>query len=345
LRASRPHGLTPPRPKGWRPALCAALWLWCWLPAALRADDFVGNGPLPVRNFQPVQLIFLNLPFERARVLRPGELDIYLESAEINEVATNQDDINAVLKFETNRTVLGGSIGLGRAFEIGLGVPFISRFGGFLDPFINGIEDVFQTSNPERQEFPDNTYAGFRISRGDVVLFHGPNQEFELGDMWAEAKYEALHSSGLPIVSLRAAIKVPTGRTGGVFGSGKPDFGGGVAAEHRFLTWLVAYGNLNLIYPLGPITPAHLTLNPMLTEGVGAEAHVWRQLSFVLQQETYTSPFHTGTRLLDGTVVELTLGFNLVWDRFLFQLGAIDNISPVVAAADFTLLGRVTYRK
>ena len=88
-----------------------------------------------------------------------------------------------------------------------------------------------------------------------------------------------------------------------------------------------------------------LTLNPILTEGVGAEARVWRQLSFVLQQETYTSPFHTGTRLLDGTVVELALGFNFAWDRFLLQLGAIDNVSPVVAAADFTLLGRVTYRR
>ena len=340
-----PRTVAPLNPTWRRSALCAAVWLWCLLPAALRADDFVGNGPLPVRNFQPIQMMFLNLPFERARVLQPGEITIYVESAEINEIATNQDDINAVLKFETNRTVLGGSIGLGHAFEVGLGVPFISRFGGFLDPFINGVEDVFQTSNPERHEFPNNTYGGFRVQRGDVVLFDGPNQEFELGDMWAEAKYEVWHLPGLPIVSLRGAIKAPTGRPGGVFGSGKPDFGVGAAAEHQFLSWLVAYGNLNLIYPLGPISPGRLTLNPMLTEGIGAEARVWRQLSFVLQQETYTSPFHTGTRLLDGTVVELTLGFNVAWDRFLFQLGAIDNISPVVAAADFTLLGRVTYRK
>ena len=115
-----PRTLAPLKPIRRRPALCAALWLWCLLPVTLRADDFVGFGPIPVRNFQPVQMIFLNLPFERARVLRPGELAIHLESAEISEIATNQDDINAVLKFETNRTVLGGSIGLGRAFEIGL---------------------------------------------------------------------------------------------------------------------------------------------------------------------------------------------------------------------------------
>lgn len=84
----------------------------------------------------------------------------------------------------------------------------------------------------------------------------------------------------------------------------------------------------------------------MLTEGVAGEARLWRQLSFVLQQETYTSPLHgTGARLLDGTVVELTLGLNFAWNSFLFQLAAVDNISPVVSAADFSVLLRMTYHK
>ena len=84
----------------------------------------------------------------------------------------------------------------------------------------------------------------------------------------------------------------------------------------------------------------------MLTEGIGAGARVCGASSPSCSSKRLTpSPFHTGTRLLDGTVVELTLGFNLAWDRFLFQLGVIDNISPVVAAADFTLLGRVTYHR
>ncbi len=289
------------------------------LASAAWAQPFEGFGPIPARNFQPIQLIFLNLPFERARVLRDGEMSVYLESAESNEVASNQGDIDALLKFETNRTVLGGSVGAGHGLELGAGIPFISRYGGFLDPFINGIEDVFQTSNPERQEFRNNTFGGFRVQRGDTTLFDGPNQEYELGDIWAEGKYQLWHASDLPVIAVRAAIKAPTGRPGGVFGSGKPDFALGGAAEYQALRWLVAYANLNLIYPLGPITPGRLTLNPMVTEGVALEAQVWRQLSLVLQQETYTSPFHTGTRLLDGTV-------------------------SVVSAADFTLLARVTYR-
>jgi uncharacterized protein DUF3187 len=242
--------------------------------------------------------------------------------------------------------VLGGSYGVTPDWQVGLDVPFISRFGGFLDPFVDSVEDFFGTSNPERRLFPNNSFGGFHVSRGNVTLFDGKDQQFELGDVWASAKYTVWHPPGLPVIALRGAIKAPTGRAGGVFGSGKPDFGLGIAADHQPLDWLMVYGNLDVIYPVGPITPARLTLNPMLTEGIAAEALLSQHWSVVLQQETYTSPIHgTGTRLLDGTVVELALGLNLIWNPFRFQLGAIDNISPVATAADFTLLFRMSVQR
>jgi hypothetical protein len=275
-----------------------------------------------------------------------GGFDVHVESAESNEIATNQEGIQALLKFETNRTVIGGNVGVGRGLQVGLEVPFISRFGGFLDPFIDSVEDLFGTSNPEHTLFPNNSFGGFHVRRADAVLFHGKRQHLELGDLWISAKYEAWHRPGLPLVALRGAIKAPTGRAGGVFGSGKPDFALGVATEHRFLDWLVGYGNLAMVYPVGPITPARLTLNPILTEGVAAEARLSRHFSFLLQQGLYTSPMHgTGTRLLDGTVVELTAGVNVAWEPILFQVGVTDNISPVATAADFTVLLRMTYRR
>ena len=194
--------------------------------------------------------------------------------------------------------------------------------------------------------FPDNRFGGFYVRRGKTVLFNGRDQQFELGDIWASSKYELWHPSGGPLFSLRGAVKLPTGRVGGVFGSGKPDFGLGLAAEQQLLDWLVVYGNLDVVYPVGPITRARLTLNPILTEGVAAEAYVGHHVSLLVQQETYTSPIHgTGTRLLNGTVVEITAGVNWWCDPVLLQLGAIDNISPVATAADFTLLLRLTYRR
>ncbi len=311
-----------------------------------RAEEFSGYGPIPVRNFQPIQLIFLNLPVERARTLGAGSFDLHVESAESNEIATNQGDIQATLKFETNTTVLGGAVGVAPGLDLGLDIPFISRFGGFLDPFIDTVESAFGASNPERHLFAHNTFGGFSVYRGNTPLFYGRDQQLELGDLWASAKYEAWHADGWPLVALRAAVKAPTGRADGVFGSSKPDFGLGLAAEHPLLDWLILYANLNGIYPLGPITPGRLTLNPFLTEAVAAEARLYPQVSFLLQQEVYTSPIHgTDTRLLEGTLVELTVGLNAAWHSFLFQLAAIDNLSPVSTAADFTVLLRMSYRR
>lgn len=329
------------------PTVWLLLLLLCGaLQAAAEEEGFSGYGPLPVRNFQPIQLIFLNLPFERARVQAPGHFELHLESAESNEIATNQGVVAGTLKFETNRTVLGGSFGVGHGLELGLDVPMISRFGGFLDPIIDSVESLFGNFNVERKLFPNNSFGAFHVQRGDVTLFDGKDQSFNLGDMWMSGKYEAWHPEGWPLFSLRAAVKFPTGRAGGVYGSGKPDFGLGLAAEHQFLPWLVTYGNLALIYPVGPITDGDLSLNPMVTQGVAFEARLFRPLSVLVQQELYTSPMHgNDTGLLDGTVVELSGGINVAVQPVLFQLGIIDNVTGVITAADFTVMLRMTYRR
>ena len=320
--------------------LCAAAAL------ATEEEPFTGHGPIPVRNFQPIQLIFLNLPFERARVQPQGHFELHLETAESNEIATNQGDVEATLKFETNRTVLGGSVGVGHGLAVGLDVPMISRFGGFLDPFIDSVESLFGNFNGERKQFPNNSFGGLHVQRGGVTLFDGKDQSFNLGDIWMSGQYEAWHPEGWPLFSLRAAIKFPTGRAGGVYGSGKPDFGLGLAAEHQFLSWLVTYANLALIYPVGPITDGNLTLNPMVTEGVSFEARLFRPVSVLVQQELYTSSMHgNGTGLLDGTVVELSGGINVAVQPLLFQLAIIDNVTGVITAADFTVMLRMTYRR
>ncbi len=329
----------------WALRVTLALLLVGFASCRVVAQEFSGYGPIPTRNFQPIQQIFLNLPFERARTLGVGEMDLRLQSAESNEIATNQEQFDALLKFEQNRTVVGATLGLAKDLDVGLDVPFISRFGGFLDPPIDTIEALFGTSNVERKQYPNNSFAGFYVrEHNGRSLFEGPRQQFELGDIWASAKYLVLDSEDLPRLALRAAVKAPSGRAHGVFGSGKPDFGLGFAIDHQFLDWLIAYGNFNVIYPLGPITNARLTLNPMVTGGVAGEANLGCGVSFVLQQNTYTSPIHgTGTRLLDGTAVELAAALNWDYAPVLMQLSMIDNISPVATSADFTLLLQLTW--
>jgi hypothetical protein len=316
------------------------------LVGSASASEFEFVGPAPTRNFQPIQLIFLNLPFESAATLEHGGVALLLESAEINAIATSQGSIDATLKFETNRTVLGARYGLFERWEVGIELPFISRYGGFLDPAIDWVESVFGRVNPERDLFPQDSFGGFVVARGDTVLFQAGEENFQPGDLVFLLKHELDLPPAWPRLALRGAIKAPTGDAGAVLGSGEPDFGAGVAADYQAFGRLMFYFNLDLVYPVGPITAGDLTLNPFVTESFAIHLALTRRWSAMLHQATYTSAFHgTHSSLLDGTVVELGFGLNFAYNPwFGGQLLGIQNMSGVEQSADFTLLASMVFR-
>jgi hypothetical protein len=318
----------------------AAVTVLCCVALRGAAQEFEFTGPPPTRNFQPIQLIFLNLPFERAATIEPGGVALLIETAESSVIATHDGSIRATLKFETNRTVFGIRYGLQEGWEVGLELPFISRYGGCLDPLIIGVEELFDAKNPERDLFPENSYGGFIVARGDTVLFDGDEETFQPGDLVLSVKRQLPLPPRWPRLALRGAIKLPSGDADAVLGSGNPDFGAGLAADYHALGRLMIYLNANLIYPVGPITAGDLTLNPIVTESFAAQFALTRHLSMLFHQATYTSPFHgTGAKLLDGTVVELGAGLGFAYAPYLFaEVLGINNVSGVEQSSDFTLL-------
>jgi hypothetical protein len=297
-------------------------------------------GPAPARNFQPIQLVFLQLPFERARTVRYGAVSLELDSAESNEIATTQGPITSSLKFETNRTVFGIRYGFADRWEMGAHMPFISRYGGFMDPVIDEVEDWFNAENSERELYPENSFGALVVRKGDEVLFEGGKQTFQPGDLWFSVKREIDPGDAWPLLALRGALKVPTGDEDAVLGSGSPDLGFGVAAEKRMFRRLMLFLNVNLVFPFGRVGGGDLSLNPIVSQSFAAEFALTRRWSALLHQAVYTSPMHgTDTNLLDAEVVELGLGLNFGWSECLgFQLLGINNVSGVEQAADFTLL-------
>jgi len=306
---------------------------------ATTASEFLFQPPVPTRNFAPLQLLFLNPPFEHAATLPAGELALLLQTAESSIIATSQGRIDATLKFEQNRTDFGARYAVLEGWELGLDLPFISRYGGFLDPAIDWVERVFGAENPERSLFKDNTFGGYVVAQNDQVFLDAGRAAFEPGDLVLSVKHGLDLPRAWPRLALRGAIKFPTGDPDKALGSGEPDFGAGLAADYQPWSRLMLYGNVNLVYPVGPITSACLTLNPIVTESFAAHLALSRRWTAMLHQATYTSPFHAGAALLDGTVVELGLGLGWAWDeRFGAQLLAIQNMSGVEQSADFTIM-------
>ncbi|HEY6085428.1 MAG TPA: DUF3187 family protein, partial [Nitrospira sp.] len=90
-----------------------------------------------------------------------------------------------------------------------------------------------------------------------------------------------------------------------------------------------------------------MPLEPTIS-GLAAAEYLWSEnLSFTVQFEYYSTPFHgTGTRVLDKGVTETTAGFNYrLTHHLLWQVYGVENLDFITgSAADFTLATVFTYR-
>jgi hypothetical protein len=313
---------------------------WC------AEGEWEGSGPFPVRNFQPIQLLFLGMPGDRAAVIKKGALDLRIELA---DTATVFDDrtprTNVQMKLETVRSGLFFRYGLTDRLEVAVEVPSYYRYRGILEGAITSVERMTTGLAPARKSLQATGFA-FNVGRDGRTLFNSGDGEMGFGDTTFFGKYQFLQESeGKPAASVRVALKVPTGDASRVFGSGHPDVGVGLALEKRVAAHWILYGNLNGLFPTGPV--AGLTVQPSMSAIVAAE-YLWSQnLSFVGHFDYYSSPFHgTDMPVLDNGVTELTVGFNYhLRENLLWQVYGVENLDFIRgSAADFTLSTVMTYK-
>lgn len=327
-----------------------------WLTAVALAAPFLGLGqeahaadalgPLPVRNFQPIQQLVLTMPGDRATVLKPGALDIRVELAETSSIFSERSGANAAtVQLETLRSGFFFRYGLTSRVEVGLEVPVLYRYPGFMEGLISGTERATTGVNTARVALKDAGYA-FDVSRGGRTLFQGGDGSLGLGDIMLISKYQVHElSDSYPAVSVRFAVKAPTGDRSRTFGSGEADVGLGLAVDQRVGPRWMLYANVNTVFPTGRL--AGLDLQPTFSGLAAAEYLLTPAFSLIAQFEYYSSPFHgTGLKLLDRGITEAAGGFNYkLRNNLVWQLYGVENLDFITgAAADFTLSSVVTYR-
>lgn len=317
--------------------------LLCGLPVPAGAEGF---GPFPVRNFQALDQLVLAMPGERAAVLRKGDFDVRLEAANTASIASDQEaQASVTMKFETVRAGLFLRYGVTDRLELGAEIPAYHRYGGFMEGPILGVERGTTGVSPARKALRDVGYA-FNISKGGRTVFQGSENATGLGDVSLYGKFQLLQeTASRPALSVRVAVKAPTGDTGEVFGSGRPDGGIGLALDKTFATGWILYVNVNGIFPTGRI--AGLDVQPVVT-GLVAVEYLWTDnFSITAQFDYYSPPFHgTGTRVLDKGVTESVLGVSYrLLPQLIWQLYGVENLDFITgSAADFTLSTVLTYR-
>jgi hypothetical protein len=312
-------------------------------PTPVKAEGF---GPFPVRNFQPFQQLVLSLPGDRATVVKPGTLDVRLELAETASIYNEKSpQSDVIVKFETLRSGLFLRYGATDKLELGLEVPVLYRYQGFMNGAITAVEQATAGLAPARAALKNTNFV-FNVTRNGQTIMSGGPGAMGLGDTILMSKYQLLtEGAATPAVSLRGAVKLPTGDQSDFFGSGSPDFGLGFAVEKLVAGRWMLHANVTGVVPTGTI--AGLGLRPTVS-GLAAIEYLWSEnLSITAHVDYYSSPFHgTGANAFDQGVAESVLGFSYrVAPHFLWQVYAVENLDFITgSAADFTVSTVFTYR-
>ncbi|NOS80266.1 MAG: DUF3187 family protein [Nitrospira sp.] len=323
--------------------LAALLVFFAFQPPLVLADGF---GPFPVRNFQPIHQLVLSMPGDRAAVLKQGVLDFRLELAQTASVFNDQGSgATATMKFETMRSGMFLRYGMAERWELSLEVPVLYRSRGFMEGAIKAVEGATSGVAPDRTELEQVSYV-FNLSRGGRTIASGREGVVGLGDSTVTSKYQLLlETAWMPAVSVRTALKLPTGNAGQYYGSGNPDMGFGLAVEKGFADRWMLYVNLNGVVPTGRI--AGLALNPTISSLIAVE-YLWSEnFSLTAHFNYYSSPFRgVGTRALDQAVTESVAGFSYrLTQHLLWQGYAVENLDFITgSAADVTVSTLLTYR-
>jgi len=231
-------------------AVCLAALLV--VPEASAAGEHARLGPFPQRVRHPLYLMFLQPTPTRAALLAPGSI----------QVDVNGDWSNVFEKWSRRRQEgrhhsnldmeilrLGTTVrfGLPWGLEVGIEVPLLTMTGGVADGAIQSWHKAINVENGGRNFVEDFTWSW------DVRVpgkFHHVVDEpvvMALGDVVVDLQGQILRPSpGVPGVAGRFLVKLPTGVPERGTGSGTPDVGVLVVAEHGW-GFFNLYGHLGVL--------------------------------------------------------------------------------------------------
>lgn len=302
--------------------------------------EVVSGGPFPIRSLSPIHLLFWQFTPERAQSLPRGAWNVRFDVVEANILARDRSGNDFYLfDFELTRTNLALQYGLLERLAIGLDIPLLYTWTGFLDNFIKEFEDFTGFRRNIRFELPQNRFV-YRLQKDGTVALQGGSGAMGIGDIAFSTK-ALLYEEGqwLPAIAGRLALKLPTGDHDRALGSGAVDVGLGVALE-KTLGPVQLYLNTGLTIPAGnPFSGTGIESIPTLASFLTGEYRLTERFSLLVQLNGVTSPIRNSGLDIDNPSFEVLAGFSwgLPWYPVVWQAGLMQDINNTNRTADFAL--------
>jgi len=251
------------------------------------------------------------------------------------------DDSNAeeqlVLDGETTRITLSGRYGLSQNIELGVTIPYISHSGGFLDNFIIHYHELFGFPQGGREQAPRNRLL-YRYSRDGSEKMRIDSSENGLGDMSLMAGFSLYHDGKeYPrAVALRTSLKLPTGDSGSLRGSGSTDLSCWIIARDDYK---LSIGHGTLFAALGVMV---MTKGDVLPDqqrhavGFGSLGMGWSPRSWIalkVQLDGHTAFYkNSNLRALATDALQLVIGGTLgLSDRMTLDIAVSEDLATLTS--------------
>ncbi len=223
-----------------RMILAGAALLASLLPGLVAHAHALDIVPFASRNQSPVVQIF-GLPYAgTGKVLPAGRIEMLLTADMANDYEVDSNAREAiVLDGESYRYNLGLRYGIGDRYDVGLEIPVITYSGGFLDGFIEDWHRFFGMPDGGRPAAPRDRLL-FSYVRDGVERLSFNRSGTGLGDIRINGGMQLYHEheESTIDVALRGSVKVPTGDSTRLHGSGSTDVAVWLAASEHYPTEL-----------------------------------------------------------------------------------------------------------
>jgi hypothetical protein len=157
-----------------------------------------------------------------ARVTPEGAIDVGLSLAVANNFSASETaGERASLDGETWRTTLLLRRGFAGGIEFGIELPFVRHGGGSLDSFVESWHEFFGLPQNNRDAAPANRLE-YHYERNGVTELDLTEPVSGVGDLRLTAAYQLIAPFSGDL-ALRASLKLPTGESAKLLGSGGTD--------------------------------------------------------------------------------------------------------------------------
>jgi hypothetical protein len=289
--------------------------------------------PFYTKNQSPLIQIFGLPAVGDATVLKAGNkqlgIGVDLTSNYVSDVTGNE---RLILDGETTRYNINGRYGLGHGLEVGFEIPYLIQGGGFLDDFIIRYHDAFGFPQGGRDLAPRNRLL-YLYSAGGINKLKIDSSGAGLGDIRLIGAWQLYKNAANSeqTVALKSSLKLPTGDSGELLGSGSTDLAFWLAGNFGHSTALgpVAFwGGAGLLGMAEGNVLQDQQRNFVGFGNLGAGISPASWISLKLQLDGHTSFYrNSGLKEIDAAAVQIVIGGTLAFNkRISLDIGVVEDL-------------------